>query len=108
MVLQGISPFGKMYLTLVGCWRTGSMAIHGSTEFEEFRKQAKNYEPLTFVPRAGSTDFAQAQEVGYFKFGSAVVMVFEAPKNFTFDVIEGQKLRYGQRLGKIEPEDVKA
>lgn len=41
----------------------------------------------------------RGEEMGGFKLGSTVVMVFEAPIGFEFCVKEGQKIRLGQPLG---------
>jgi len=41
------------------------------------------------------------QEVGEFRMGSTVVLLFEAPKEFTFDVNVGQTIQMGQALGRI-------
>jgi phosphatidylserine decarboxylase len=44
--------------------------------------------------------FKRGEEMGGFKLGSTVVMVFEAPVGFEFFVKEGQKIKLGQALGK--------
>lgn len=41
------------------------------------------------------------QEVGEFRMGSTVVLLFEAPKDFVFDVEAGQSIQMGQALGRI-------
>jgi hypothetical protein len=43
--------------------------------------------------------FSQGAEMGQFNLGSTVVLVFEAPKNFRFDVEAGQKIKMGELLG---------
>ena len=43
----------------------------------------------------------KGERVGGFNLGSSIVLIFEAPKNFQFNVIPGQRVFYGQPLGKI-------
>lgn len=47
------------------------------------------------------TQWSMGQEVGEFRMGSTVVLLFEAPKEFTFDVNVGQTIQMGQALGRI-------
>lgn len=47
----------------------------------------------------GGYPLAKGQEVGGFKLGSTVVLVFEAPPNFKFNLTPGQKIQMGQSLG---------
>lgn len=42
------------------------------------------------------------EEMGGFKLGSTVVLVFEAPENFQFTIEPGQYVKMGQPLGVIE------
>lgn len=47
------------------------------------------------------TKWSKGQEVGEFRMGSTVVLLFEAPKEFLFDVDVGQIIKMGQAVGKI-------
>lgn len=54
-------------------------------------------------PVLGGQPLVKAQEMGGFCLGSTVVLVFEAPKDFQFNVVAGQKVRVGQALGDAGP-----
>ena len=43
----------------------------------------------------------RGQEMGGFKLGSTVVMVFEAPRGFQFTVKPGEKVKVGQAFGDV-------
>lgn len=43
----------------------------------------------------------KGDEMGGFKLGSTVVLVFEAPKNFVFNINPDQKVKVGERLGGV-------
>lgn len=51
--------------------------------------------------RSLETQWSMGQEVGEFRMGSTVVLLFEAPKDFVFDVEAGQTIQMGQALGRI-------
>ncbi len=40
----------------------------------------------------------KGERLGGFKLGSTVVLVFEAPSNFQFSILPGQKIQYGQSI----------
>jgi hypothetical protein len=46
-------------------------------------------------------DFEKGAEMGQFNLGSTIVLVFEAPVNFEFNVEAGQKIHMGQLLGRL-------
>ena len=49
----------------------------------------------------------KGEEMGGFELGSTVVLCFEAPTEFKFDVRVGDKVKMGQKLGIIGKNDLK-
>lgn len=47
----------------------------------------------------GGYPLTKGEEIGGFKLGSTVVLAFEAPDNFKFDLEIGQKIKMGETLG---------
>lgn len=76
-----------------------------NTTIEKKKKLKKNtvYE-ATYTKASrllGGYPITKGQEMGGFKLGSTVVLVFEAPDNFKFDLQNGQKVKMGQSLGRF-------
>lgn len=44
----------------------------------------------------------KGQEIGYFKMGSSIMLIFETPKNAEFTVKAGDEVKLGNRLLKSE------
>ncbi|ETV95469.1 phosphatidylserine decarboxylase [Aphanomyces invadans] len=106
VVLLGQWAHGFHSLTAVGATNVGSILLDVEPElttnmFYDHHKirpkwgacRAKVYDPFHSVVRG--------TQVGQFKLGSTVVLVFEAPADFTFTVIPGDKVRYGQAIGLL-------
>lgn len=51
------------------------------------------------VKLADDTVLKKGELVGQFNMGSTIVLIFEAPKNFKFNLHPGQQVRVGESLG---------
>ena len=59
----------------------------------EFKDQS-----LLQVNPAG-INMGKGDHIGGFNLGSTIVLIFEAPKEFTFTAQPGQKVQFGQTIG---------
>lgn len=50
----------------------------------------------------GGYPLSKGQQMGGFNLGSTVVLVFEAPKSFQFNVKPGERVKVGQSLGAVQ------
>uniref|UniRef100_A0A7S4FDZ2 phosphatidylserine decarboxylase n=1 Tax=Eutreptiella gymnastica TaxID=73025 RepID=A0A7S4FDZ2_9EUGL len=100
VVLKGKWQFGKFIYAPVGATNVGSMAfvfdkkLHTNIQEDDVlltgSKVTKNLDcPVTFLP---------GDELGTFRMGSSVVLIFDAPKSLEFCVSPHQKVRMGQPL----------
>lgn len=78
----------------------------GSEKSQKPKRLKKNTVYEATYTRASSLlngfPLSKGEEVGGFKLGSTVVLVFEAPDNFRFDLEVGQKIKMGESLGNFE------
>ncbi|WWC63389.1 phosphatidylserine decarboxylase [Kwoniella dejecticola CBS 10117] len=112
VALLGRWKYGFYSMVPVGATNVGSIRINFD---EALRTNTRKitHPPHTYAEAVYSSassvvngqPLLTGEEMGGFKLGSTIVMVFEAPKNFKFEVEAGQKVKMGQTLGKLEGED---
>lgn len=87
---------GFFSMTMVGATNVGSIKVHCdetlSTNSKRWGKGVRHKD----LPM--NTSWEKGQEVGEFRMGSTVVLLFEAPRNFQFNVTGGDKIKVGQSL----------
>ncbi|CAI2368306.1 unnamed protein product [Moneuplotes crassus] len=77
-------------------------------QFDEYQKylSEKLEKPGEYIQAFSRTNkgimLKKGQEIGYFNMGSSIMLVFEAPKGSKFSVEEGQTVKLGNTLMKVE------
>lgn len=119
VALLGYWKYGFFSMIPVGATNVGSIKVNfdkdlaTNTKYESphyqdsaLKKVKKNtcYE-ATYANASkvlGGQPVTKGEEVGGFMLGSTVVLVFEAPKDFKFNISKGQKVKMGSSLGSVE------
>ncbi|XP_051949067.1 phosphatidylserine decarboxylase proenzyme, mitochondrial isoform X2 [Xyrauchen texanus] len=105
VVLSGEWTHGFFSLTAVGATNVGSIRIYFDKELHTNnpRYNKGSYNDFSYVTnnnREGVT-MRKGEHLGEFNLGSTIVLLFEAPQNFTFSLQAGQKIRFGEPLGTM-------
>ncbi|KAI8319954.1 phosphatidylserine decarboxylase [Martensiomyces pterosporus] len=106
VALLGRWKHGFMSMTAVGATNVGSVVINFDkdlrTNLREEKLQPGQFSQLSYKglnSRLHGVPLSKGQEVGGFRLGSTVVLVFSAPNSFKFDVNPGQTVKMGEALG---------
>ncbi|KAJ3023363.1 phosphatidylserine decarboxylase 1 [Thoreauomyces humboldtii] len=104
VVLMGDWEHGFFSMIPVGATNVGSIKIDFDPELRTNlgRRQLK-HAPGTYDERTYPTgkQLKKGDEMGGFKLGSTVVLVFEAPSEFEFTLEAGQKVQVGEAIGRF-------
>ncbi|KAK2818485.1 hypothetical protein Q5P01_024046 [Channa striata] len=120
VVLTGQWQHGFFSLTAVGATNVGSIRIYFDRELQT---NTPCYTKGSFYDRSyvaignevlkatgeggvvsgngGGVVLQKGEAVGEFNLGSTIVLLFEAPKDFTFNLHPGQRIRVGEGLGRL-------
>ncbi|XP_067911492.1 phosphatidylserine decarboxylase proenzyme, mitochondrial isoform X2 [Heterodontus francisci] len=105
VVLAGEWTHGFFSLTAVGATNVGSIRIYFDNDLHTNspRYMKGSYNDFSFVTNnnKGGVTMRKGEHLGEFNLGSTIVLIFEAPKDFTFNLKPGQKIRFGEALGSI-------
>lgn len=104
VALIGEWKHGWMSMTAVGATGRGSISIQLDQDTHEtFRPKLKpNPNSISQKLFRKPIPLTPGQELGGFRLGSAIVLVFEAPmKEFTFDVVPGNRIRIGEKIASF-------
>jgi phosphatidylserine decarboxylase len=105
-VYSGKWTHGFFSMTAVGATNVGSINVKFDQELTT--NTGTEFPSGSYYDRCFSTDkrrsipLSKGELVGDFNLGSTIVLLFEAPKDFHFNVKPGQRLKYGQGIGGCE------
>ncbi|KAG0302235.1 phosphatidylserine decarboxylase 1 [Dissophora globulifera] len=108
VVLLGKWRHGFFSMVPVGATNVGSIVLNFDKELRTNRKEDRHHRGQGELVYSGVSRVLNGQplrvgeEMGGFKLGSTVVLVFEAPANFKFVIEPGQRVKMGQALGQFE------
>ncbi|KAF7969742.1 hypothetical protein HWV62_26102 [Athelia sp. TMB] len=108
VALLGRWKHGFFSMVPVGATNVGSITINFDTDLRT-NVRGRKPPPGTYtegIYTSASTvlngqPLHPAEEMGGFRLGSTIVLVFEAPKNFEFKVQAGQHVKVGEAFGDI-------
>ncbi|SPO27127.1 related to PSD1 - phosphatidylserine decarboxylase 1 [Ustilago trichophora] len=110
VALLGRWRHGFFGMVPVGATNVGSIRINFDkalrTNVRMQRYLAGTYSEASYSGASkllGGQPLAAGDEMGGFLLGSTIVLVFEAPNDFRFDLKPDQKVKVGERLGDIRP-----
>ncbi|XP_068423096.1 phosphatidylserine decarboxylase proenzyme, mitochondrial isoform X2 [Clinocottus analis] len=112
VALSGQWQHGFFSLTAVGATNVGSIRLYFD---QELQTNAPRYNKGSFHDRSyvavdgqslkldgeGGVALQKGTAVGEFNLGSTIVLLFEAPKDFSFSLQPGQRIRVGEGLGSF-------
>ncbi|KAI3379488.1 hypothetical protein SNEBB_005443 [Seison nebaliae] len=116
VIYIGKWKYGFFSMTAVGATNVGSIKVYFDDELKTNKR--KKWHPgeywdkdfrQHFTYNSNSIDVIKSNGIscerndsfGHFDFGSTVILIFEAPNNFRFNVTDGAKVRVGESLGSV-------
>lgn len=111
--LLGYWRHGFFSMTPVGATNVGSIKLNFDKELTTNAKR-KRVQPHTCYEAVyekaskvlGGLPLTKGEEMGGFMLGSTVVLCFEAPKGFKFNIKTGDKVKMGEKLGSVVSEEL--
>ncbi|XP_074644017.1 phosphatidylserine decarboxylase proenzyme, mitochondrial-like isoform X2 [Tubulanus polymorphus] len=104
-VYYGSWVHGFFSMTAVGATNVGSIKVNFDEDL--VTNCGRRWKEGTYFDRGFTNNngkgiaIKKGDEFGEFNLGSTIVLIFEAPKDFKFEINEGQKIRYGEPVGCI-------
>ncbi|CEG46262.1 phosphatidylserine decarboxylase [Plasmopara halstedii] len=103
VALLGEWEHGFFSLTAVGALNVGSIVLTMEPGFRtNTHEQDKQVGQCLATNYTSKVDTLRGEEIALFKFGSTVVLIFEAPASFQFTIKPGDKVALGKTIGKLK------
>ncbi|SCU93039.1 LAFA_0F14378g1_1 [Lachancea sp. 'fantastica'] len=110
VALLGHWKHGFFSMTPVGATNVGSIKLNFDKELVTNSKRKEKIKPHTCYEATyentsailGGVPLVKGEEMGGFMLGSTVVLCFEAPDDFEFEIDVGQTVKMGQVLGETK------
>eukprot|EP00055_Hartaetosiga_balthica_P016645 m.105936 g.105936 ORF g.105936 m.105936 type:complete len:343 (+) comp9143_c0_seq2:1-1029(+) len=96
VVQLGNWEHGSFYFCAVGAYNVGSIVMEGNPKIHTNGRNDKMTQKIDYP--CVQPILKKGDEVGRFRLGSTIILVFEAPKGSKFVVSPGQKLKVGQSI----------
>ncbi|XP_072271637.1 phosphatidylserine decarboxylase proenzyme, mitochondrial isoform X2 [Pyxicephalus adspersus] len=105
VVLTGNWKHGFFSLTAVGATNVGSIRIYFDRDLQTNspRYSKGSHNDVSYITNNNQDGIVmrKGDQLGEFNLGSTIVLIFEAPKNFTFNLKAGQKIHFGEAMGSL-------
>lgn len=102
VVYYGDWKYGFFSYTAVGATNVGSIKVFMdedlTTNNKQLQKEGCHIDKNFLIDNQGVA-VKRGDDFGEFNLGSTIVMIFEAPKNFEFESLPGEKVFLGSQLG---------
>lgn len=95
-VYTGKWQHGFFSFTPVGATNVGCMKVYFDRTLHTNLRKPNNKDCTKFLQ---NIHLNKGDMIGEFRMGSTIVLIFEAPNNFQFNLSLGQKVRVGQAIG---------
>ena len=109
VALLGRWRHGFFGMIPVGATNVGSIRINFDrdlrTNVRNQRRLAGTYSEATYSTASrilGGQPLKIGEEMGGFLLGSTIVLVFEAPEDFEFEINVGQQIKVGEAIGRVK------
>uniref|UniRef100_A0A1B6CIS0 Phosphatidylserine decarboxylase proenzyme, mitochondrial n=1 Tax=Clastoptera arizonana TaxID=38151 RepID=A0A1B6CIS0_9HEMI len=100
-VYVGQWEHGFFCMAAVGATNVGSIRVYGDKTLHTNTKKWRN--GVRHKDQCMKLNWSKGEEVGEFRMGSTIVLIFEAPKDINFNVKPGDQVKVGQSVFCLAP-----